>query len=84
MIIFAIIFVYLLFSATTYLNRDKIQFYEVVDGGIVNTRIYRGLILREEQVRNAERSGYINYYPVSYTHLDVYKRQFGGGWKEIP
>lgn len=62
MIIFAIIFVYLLFSATTYLNRDKIQFYEVVDGGIVNTRIYRGLILREEQVRNAERSGYINYY----------------------
>ena len=62
MIIFAIIFVYLMFSATTYLNRDKIQFYEVVDGGIVNTRIYRGLILREEQVRNAERSGYINYY----------------------
>ena len=62
MIIFAIIFVYLLFSATTYLNRDKIQFYEVVDGGIVSTRIYRGLILREEQVRNAERSGYINYY----------------------
>ena len=62
MIIFAIIFVYLMFSATTYLNREKIQFYEVADGGIVNTRIYTGLILREEQVRNAERSGYINYY----------------------
>ena len=62
MIIFAIIFVYLMFSATTYLNREKIQFYEVADGGIVNTRIYTGLILREEQVRNAERSGYINDY----------------------
>ncbi len=62
MIIFAIIFIYLMFSATTYLNREKIQFYEVVDGGIVNTRMYTGLILRQEQVRTAEQSGYINYY----------------------
>ena len=28
---------------------------EVVDGGIVNNRIYNGLILREEQVRTADR-----------------------------
>ena len=87
---------YLIFSVYTYLKREKIQFYEVVDGGIVNNRTYNGLILREEQVKTADRSGYINYYlregkrasvgsriysldetgnPVSYTHLDVYKRQ---------
>ena len=50
MIIFFIIFIYLVFSVYTYLKREKIQFYEVVDGGIVNNRIYNGLILREEQV----------------------------------
>ena len=62
MIIFAIIFIYLVFSVYTYLKREKIQFYEVVDGGIVNSRIYNGLILREEQVKTADRTGYINYY----------------------
>ena len=55
MIIFFIIFIYLVFSVYTYLKREKIQFYEVVDGGIVNNRIYNGLILREEQVRTADR-----------------------------
>lgn len=62
MIIFAIIFVYLVFSVSTYLKREKIQFYEVVEGGIVNSSVYTGLILREEQVMTAERTGYINYY----------------------
>lgn len=62
MIIFAIIFLYLLFSVSTYLSRDKIQFYEVAEGGIVNDKQYTGLILRDEQVKAAGKSGYINYY----------------------
>lgn len=62
MIIFAIIFLYLVFSVYTYLKREKIQFYEVVEGGIVSNKMYTGLILREEQVKMADRSGYINYY----------------------
>lgn len=61
-IIFFIIFIYLMFSVFTYLNREKIQFYEVPEGGIVNNKLYTGIILRDEQVKNAERSGYINYY----------------------
>ena len=32
-IIFGIIFVYLAFSVTAYLSKEKIQFYEVVQGG---------------------------------------------------
>ena len=32
MIIFAMIFVYLSFSVYTYLRRDHVQFYEVVEG----------------------------------------------------
>lgn len=62
MIIFAMIFVYLSFSVYTYIRRDKIQFYEVVEGSIVNDKIYTGLILRDELVKTTDRTGYINYY----------------------
>lgn len=62
MIIFALIFVYMVFSISTYLRRDKVQFYEVQEGGIVNNKNYTGIILRQEEVKNADRSGYVNYY----------------------
>ena len=62
MIIFAIIFIYLIFSVYKYVRKDKIQFYEVVEGNIVNDTQYTGLILRNEQVESTDRSGYINYY----------------------
>lgn len=52
----------MLFNIFAYFRRDKVQFYEVVEGGIVNNKQYTGLILRDEQVRNAQNSGYINYY----------------------
>ena len=56
MIIFAMIFVYLSFSVYTYIRRDKIQFYEVVEGSIVNDKSHTGIILREETVRQADTS----------------------------
>ncbi len=62
MIIFAIIFIYLVFSVYTYLKKDKVQFYEVVEGNIVNDRQYTGIILRNERVEHTDRAGYINYY----------------------
>lgn len=62
MIIFALIFVYMVFSVVTYARRDKVQFYEVQEGGIVNSNDYTGIILRQEEVKNADRSGYVNYY----------------------
>lgn len=61
-IIFAIIFVYMAFSVYSYVKKDKVQFYEVVEGNIVNDHQHTGLILRKEQVEIADRSGYINYY----------------------
>lgn len=62
MIIFAVIFVYLSFSVYTYFRRDRIQFYEVTEGSIVNDRSYTGLVFREETVNTAPQSGNINYY----------------------
>ncbi|MEY8352155.1 HlyD family efflux transporter periplasmic adaptor subunit [Lachnospiraceae bacterium 54-53] len=62
MIIFALIFVYMVFSVTAYIRRDKVQFYEVQEGSIVNNKDYTGIILRQEEVKNTDRSGYVNYY----------------------
>ena len=63
MIIFAMIFVYLSFSVYTYIRRDKIQFYEVVEGSIVNDKSHTGIILREETVRQADRTGFVRKTP---------------------
>lgn len=62
MIIFAIIFVYMTFCVYTYIKKDKVQFYEVAEGNIVNDTQHTGLILREESVQSTDRAGYINYY----------------------
>lgn len=62
MIIFAIIFVYMAFSVYTYMKKEKIQFYEVVEGNIVNDSEYTGIILRDEEVQYTDRAGNINYY----------------------
>lgn len=62
MIMFALIFVYMSFSVYAYQKREKIQFYEVVDGSIVNDREYTGIIFRDETVKYADHAGYINYY----------------------
>ena len=48
MIIFALIFVYMAFSVYTYMRKEKVQFYEVVEGSIVNDKSYTGIALREE------------------------------------
>ena len=61
-IIFAIIFIYLAFSVYTYMKNEKVQFYEVVEGNIVNDSQHTGIILRDEMVQTAEDTGYINYY----------------------
>lgn len=62
MIIFALIFVYMAFSVYTYMRKEKVQFYEVVEGGIVNDKSYTGIALRTEETKYTDRAGYINYY----------------------
>lgn len=62
MIIFGIIFIYIAFSVSTYLRKEKVQFYEVTEGSIVNDSSYTGIILRNEETQYSDRPGYINYY----------------------
>lgn len=62
MLIFAAIFIYMIFSVYTYLTKEKIQFYEVADGSIVDDKRYTGIILRQETTEYADSAGYVNYY----------------------
>lgn len=61
-LIFTLIFFYLALCVFKYIGQEKIQFYEVVEGNIVNDKTYTGLIFREENVKQTEQSGYVNYY----------------------
>lgn len=62
MIMFGIIFIYILFSVYTYLQKEKVQVYEVVEGAIVDDRTHTGIILRKEETQFSDRPGYLNYY----------------------
>lgn len=63
MIIFALIFLYMAFYLYTYLRRDKVEFYEVVEGSIVNDTRHTGIILRTGGARNIRTvPGNINFY----------------------
>ena len=63
-IIFGITFIYLVINVLIYFSKDKITFYEVVQGrsGTTTSNTYTGVALRDETVEYAENSGYINYY----------------------
>lgn len=61
-VIFAIIIIYVLFNLFVYLTSDQIAEYEVQQGTIATNNIYKGLIIRDEEIVNTEQSGLINYY----------------------
>jgi len=62
MIIFMIIFLYIVFSVYSYITRDQVRYYEVLEGNIVRQEQYSGIAIREEEAINAVSSGYIHYY----------------------
>lgn len=62
MLIFAVIFVYVFFCVIMYFQTSHIVRYEVKKGSLATDNIYRGVIIRDETVVNAESAGYVNYY----------------------
>ncbi|SFG08365.1 hypothetical protein SAMN05216356_101161 [Oribacterium sp. WCC10] len=62
MVIFMIIFLYIVFSVYSYVTRDQVRFYEVLDGNIVRQEQYTGVAIREEEAVDASSSGYIHYF----------------------
>lgn len=63
-VIFALIFVYIIFYVGSYFARDKVSIYEVVEGksAIMANRSYTGFAIRSETVVGADSPGYVNFY----------------------
>lgn len=62
MIIFAVIFVYIVICVFMYFTQKHIEAHQVTVGSLSSNNIYKGIALRDEEIVNAERAGYVNYY----------------------
>lgn len=62
MIIFGAVLVYLIVCVVMYFQSSPIVRYEVKEGSLASSNIYRGIALRQELVVPSENAGYINYY----------------------
>ena len=65
---------YVLWMGYSYFTKEKIRFYEVIDGGMVSDTAYTGMAMRSEVIGYADSSGYINYYIREGRHVGVGNR----------
>lgn len=61
-IVFAVLFLYMLFSGFLYLTSNKVESYQVISGPLSRNETFTGLVIREETVNKAETNGYITYF----------------------
>lgn len=61
-VIFTIIIIYVIFNVLSSFSSSSIAEYEVQQGTIATNYVYKGFVLREEQVCYASDEGYLNYY----------------------
>lgn len=62
MVIFAVIFVYIIICVFMYFTQKHIEAHQVTMGSLSSNNIYRGIALRDEEIVNAQKTGYVNYY----------------------
>ena len=53
---------YFVFTFYSYSTKTTVSYYEVEEGSLVKEHNYSGLILRNEQIVNAEANGYIYFF----------------------
>ncbi len=70
-VIFLGVLVYVLVSFIAYVNSDSIMQYEVGQGRISTTNVYKGIIVRDETVYHATMSGTVNYYLASGSKISA-------------
>ena len=61
-VVFAIVFIYMLYNMYQYFTEKRTAIYEVTQGTITQDNTFTGVALREEKLCSAEASGYITYY----------------------
>ena len=68
-VIFFVILIYVIINIFFYITSDSIAEYEVQQGRIASTDVYKGIILRSEKVYYATQSGTVNYYISNATRV---------------
>jgi len=62
MLIFVCIFIIIVRCIVSYFGTERVVGYEVKEGSLYTDNIYRGIVLRSEEVINSNAAGYVNYY----------------------
>lgn len=70
-VLFAALFLYMVFSLILYVTSSHFRSYQVVNGPLSRNETYTGLAIHEEEVVSADVSGYINYYAREGTKLNA-------------
>ena len=63
MVIFGFIFVYIIVCVFLSFTEKRIRGYVVAEGALSTNNVYKGIVLRKEEVVTGERTGYVYYYP---------------------
>ncbi len=61
-IFFAVMAIYIIISVITYLRRDHIVGYQVMEGSLSTNNIYDAVAIRQEKVVTSDTAGYVNYF----------------------
>ena len=62
MVFFAVMAIYIIISVITYLRKDHIVGYQVMEGSLSSNNIYTAVALRDETVVTSDTAGYVNYF----------------------
>lgn len=70
-VIFLVILAYIIICIARYMVKDTTGIYEVIAGDSGQVPSYQALIIRDEEIYNAEHTGYVNYYSAQGERLRV-------------
>ena len=62
MVFFAVMAIYIIISVVTYLRKDHIVGYQVMEGSLSTNNIYDSVAVRQEKIVTSETAGYVNYF----------------------
>lgn len=61
-LIFIVLAIYIVICVFIYARSNPITGYAVKEGSLSVSKVYNGIIIRDEEVVNTQNSGYVNYY----------------------
>ena len=61
-VMFGVVFVYLCICVVSYITKESISIYEVVQGSLDQDNIFTGIAIRDEKIVTTDTAGVVSYY----------------------